>query len=220
MTAYRGIVQESCSWQLPIANQVTVPTGTEAKGTRYIVKAVATGVFTGKETYVATAKILNPTLLTDWYFDLPVAGWALWDATLNLLQIFGGATWAPLNAVPYTGATSTLNMGVFPVGASQFVSSIAIGNQPLQVTSTTRCDNLNADLLDGQHGAHYEIAGNCLPLAGGSVSGIIYMSTPDARTSALQRVYLYNATASTAGVPRQWSPYMSFRGAWGTCWFI
>ena len=88
MTAYRGIVQESCSWQLPIANQVTVPTGTEAKGTRYIVKAVATGVFTGKETYVATAKILNPTLLTDWYFDLPVAGWALWDDTLNKFQVF------------------------------------------------------------------------------------------------------------------------------------
>ena len=35
------------------------------------------------------------------------------------------------------------------VTASQLISNIATGTAPLAVTSTTKVDNLNADLLDG-----------------------------------------------------------------------
>lgn len=39
---------------------------------------------------------------------------------------------------------------------SQFKSTLAIGTKPLDLVSTTLCDNLNADLLDGQHGSYYQ----------------------------------------------------------------
>jgi len=39
-------------------------------------------------------------------------------------------------------------------------STVAIGTAPLEVTSTTVVTNLNADLLDGQHGAYYATAAN------------------------------------------------------------
>jgi hypothetical protein len=41
------------------------------------------------------------------------------------------------------------------VGATKFVSNVATGTSPLQVSSTTRVDNLNADMLDGVHGSNY-----------------------------------------------------------------
>lgn len=41
------------------------------------------------------------------------------------------------------------------VNANYFVSRVATGTQPYQCTSTTLNTNLNADLLDGQHGSRY-----------------------------------------------------------------
>jgi hypothetical protein len=59
------------------------------------------------------------------------------------------------NFVPYSGATNPLDLGVYPITADQLISTIAIGNPPLQVTSTTMVPNLNADSLDGNHGAAF-----------------------------------------------------------------
>lgn len=42
--------------------------------------------------------------------------------------------------------------------ARKFVSTLITGTKPLDVTSTTLCDNLNADLLDGQHASEFEPA--------------------------------------------------------------
>lgn len=42
----------------------------------------------------------------------------------------------------------------------QLVSTIATGTAPLAITSTTVVPNLNADLLDGQHGSFYQDAAN------------------------------------------------------------
>jgi hypothetical protein len=39
--------------------------------------------------------------------------------------------------------------------ANRFISTVANGTAPFVVTSTTAVTNLNADLLDGQHGSHY-----------------------------------------------------------------
>lgn len=38
---------------------------------------------------------------------------------------------------------------------NRFISTVATGTKPIEVTSTTLCNNLNADLLDGQQGDYY-----------------------------------------------------------------
>ena len=42
------------------------------------------------------------------------------------------------------------------VESSRFVSTVGTGKQPYQCNSTTLNTNLNADLLDGEHGAYYQ----------------------------------------------------------------
>jgi len=44
--------------------------------------------------------------------------------------------------------------------SGQLVSTLAVGTSPLSVTSTTVNVNFNADLLDGQHGAYFAVAGH------------------------------------------------------------
>lgn len=48
---------------------------------------------------------------------------------------------------------------------SQFISTLADGTKPIDVTSTTVCTNLNADLLDGKH---VGTSGNVVPLLDGA----------------------------------------------------
>ena len=67
--------------------------------------------------------------------------------------------------------------------AKQFHSDIADGTAPLTVVSTTKVDNLNADLLDGQSGSFYQNADNLnagtvamtrLPLAQSGANHVVY----------------------------------------------
>lgn len=63
-----------------------------------------------------------------------------------------------------------LNMELSPAGnltlaRGQFTSTLTTGTSPLNVTSTTLNTNLNADLLDGQHGSYY-INGSSLGVYG------------------------------------------------------
>ena len=51
--------------------------------------------------------------------------------------------------------TADWDAGSFKITAEQFESDIATGAAPLIVASTTVVTNLNADLLDGQHGSFY-----------------------------------------------------------------
>jgi hypothetical protein len=61
------------------------------------------------------------------------------------------------------GASATLNYASSgdkwvankSVETTQLISTVATGTAPLTVTSTTAVTNLNADLLDGQHGSYY-----------------------------------------------------------------
>lgn len=48
--------------------------------------------------------------------------------------------------------------------SGQFISPIAIGTSPFSVVSTTVNTNLNADLLDGQHGSYYATTQNTLKI--------------------------------------------------------
>lgn len=56
----------------------------------------------------------------------------------------------------------------------QFISTVATGTSPLSVSSTTAVTNLNADLLDGQHGSYYA------PVNSPTLTG-----TPSAPTAAV-----------------------------------
>ena len=61
--------------------------------------------------------------------------------------------------VPYASAQHDVDLGAHTLTATRFISTIAVGTAPLGVTSTTVVTNLNADLLDGQHGAYYAVSG-------------------------------------------------------------
>jgi hypothetical protein len=92
-----------------------------------------------------------------------------------------------------SGGTITGNTAVIGVvTGNTFVSTIAIGTAPLTVSSTTVVTNLNADYLDGQHGAYYTTAGN---LSGTIPSAVLGNSTLYIGTTA---VTLNRASASLA----------------------
>jgi hypothetical protein len=63
-----------------------------------------------------------------------------------------GATDKTINWVNSTGAWTSNQI----FSAPNFVSTVAIGTQPYATTSTTVNTNLNADLLDGNHGTYFD----------------------------------------------------------------
>jgi hypothetical protein len=89
----------------------------------------------------------------------------------------GVVRWDQLGAGPiaeYAAAgvvvASVRNNGSFRT-AQQFISTLATGTKPLDVTSTTVCTNLNADLLDGIEAAAFAL------LAGPTFTGNITISS-------------------------------------------
>lgn len=62
-----------------------------------------------------------------------------------------------VNILNQNASAQTANLWISGlVSAAQLQSTIAIGTSPLIVASTTVVTNLNADLLDGQHGSYYQ----------------------------------------------------------------
>jgi hypothetical protein len=41
------------------------------------------------------------------------------------------------------------------ISGSKLISTVATGTAPIQVSSTTLCTNLNADMVDGYHSEHF-----------------------------------------------------------------
>jgi hypothetical protein len=62
------------------------------------------------------------------------------------------------------------NAGSFST-TQQFVSSLATGTKPVDVTSTTVCTNLNADMVDGLHASSF------VQTTGGTISGDLTISS-------------------------------------------
>ncbi len=81
---------------------------------------------------------------------------AVTNLNADLLDGQHGSYYAPVATPTFTTSAT----------APIFVSTIATGTAPLTVTSTTAVTNLNADLLDGQHGSVYSPAGMVSQFAG------------------------------------------------------
>lgn len=88
-------------------------------------------------------------------------------------------------------ATGTTQIDDALTVTGQITSNVTNGTAPLVITSTTAVTNLNADLLDGQHGSYYTTAGNLSGTIPSSVLGnsTVYIGTTSIalnRTSASQ----------------------------------
>lgn len=53
------------------------------------------------------------------------------------------------------GMTGNWDAGSIVITAERFTSDVSTGTAPMQVSSTTRNTNFNADLLDNEHGSYY-----------------------------------------------------------------
>lgn len=104
---------------------------------------------------------------TDWSNVNPILadGEIGYDKTTKQLKIGdGSSSWSTLQYF----SPSTIGVGTIVdaavisgiVTAISYVSTAATGTSPLTVNSSTLNVNLNADLLDGQHGAYYRDASN------------------------------------------------------------
>lgn len=93
MATYRVPVLQDFAWQPPVNDRITAPTEVEAKGYRYLIIAAASGIFTGKENQIATAKQANPTTAEHWYFDTPSEGWTTRVLDEDANYIYDGAAW-------------------------------------------------------------------------------------------------------------------------------
>jgi hypothetical protein len=92
------------------------------------------------------------------------------------------------------------------VSANTFQSTVATGTAPLTVASTTAVTNLNADLLDGQHGSYYapinnaSFTGTFSAPTGTITSGMIADATiVNGDISASAGIALSKLATSTAG---------------------
>lgn len=72
------------------------------------------------------------------------------------LEAVGGQLDVKDNFLRNDADTSTTHA----ITAQKFTSTVATGTAPVSVTSTTVNPNLNADLLDGQHGSYYQSRSN------------------------------------------------------------
>jgi hypothetical protein len=145
-TTYRIPEFSSFEYQHNVSNQVTNPTGSEAKGVRYLIKATASGVFIGLETKLATASKTNPSLLSDWIIDTPLEGWMTWDDTANKYYSYSGAAWVAWD--PTAGHTQNTDTGTtsatFLIDSGGTGVKIKDSSGTLQVRNTA--DGAFADL--------------------------------------------------------------------------
>ncbi len=79
--------------------------------------------------------------------------------------------------------------------AQQIVSTLATGTAPLGVSSTTKCTNLNADLLDDLTTGNS--SGN-IPISNGTVNTNLNADMVDDKSLTAVRTGTFTATAGTA----------------------
>ena len=142
MATYRVPVLEDFAWQPPVNSRVQNPTGTEAKGTRYIILATTTGIFDGLGDSIATAKILNPVLLTDWYIDTPKEGHRTRVLDEDVDYLYNSGAWA---AVPDNATLSVAISGAISVNTVQTsnISTLSAGLSTATSVNTVQDSNIS-----------------------------------------------------------------------------
>ncbi len=116
----------------------------------------------------------------------------------SLITKAGGNIWGDLRVYNEGGITTPLITlaKTGSVTGVNYVSTVATGTQPYATTSTTLNTNLNADLLDGQHGTFYQNASNVNAgtLADARLSSNVSLDNIDNNFSVNQTIP--NATAN------------------------
>jgi len=170
MPSFRVSTRDFDAAQLAVIGFYNTPPA-HAVGRRVIVGSSPTDAFTGHANKIAWSDGTN------WWFDAPAAGWETWSDADAGHYYYTGTEWisrsAFVNGLSYwtkTGNDIYYNSGNVGVGvapgvkfdvagairsSNQLISTVASGTAPLVVTSPTLVSNLNADLLDGQHGSYY-----------------------------------------------------------------
>lgn len=84
---------EAGASHFPVVDKdLTAPPGACADGASYIIAATATGVWTGKETNIATA--LGTNAANGWRYHVPIEGFTAYAQDENQRYLFNGAAWA------------------------------------------------------------------------------------------------------------------------------
>ncbi len=98
------------------------------------------------------------------------------NSDVNSIVIGYNAIGAGANTVVLGNSSITATTLQGNVSGDNFISICADGTQPYAATSTTVNTNLNADLLDGQHGAYYATAADYLKLDGSNFPVVDYIN--------------------------------------------
>ncbi len=116
--------------------------------------------------------------------NLTLAGTTTVSNLLVKTGLYSGASLSPAT-LRLDSAGNLKNIGTLSM-SGQLTNSVATGTAPFVVSSTTMVTNLNADLLDGQHGSYYRNASNLnagtvpvarLPLATTTSPGVVRVGT-------------------------------------------
>ena len=135
MAQYRVPAFEKFEWQQAVADRVTNPTGSETKGTRYII-TTGSGDFSGYDNYIATAKQVNPSSPSHWFLDLPSEGFICWVSDEDTYYNFDGTNWAE-----FVGATGPTG----PAGESGSAYKTTFVNADLTSSKITITHSLNIE---------------------------------------------------------------------------
>lgn len=91
MAQFRVPVLEHFSWQEPIKDKdLSSDPASPAKGDRYIVASVGTGLWVGSTNTITWFDG------TDWKFDVASEGWRTWVQDEDLFYTFDGTSWAAI----------------------------------------------------------------------------------------------------------------------------
>ena len=144
----------------------------EAEANKYVLPAATTttlgGIIVGDRLSIdSTGK-----LVATYTYTLPTAS----SSVLGGVKIGSNITLANGGTISITKANVTSALGVDPtttyvkkagdtmtgaltnsstISGSKLISTVATGTAPIQVSSTTLCTNLNADMVDGYHSEHF-----------------------------------------------------------------
>jgi len=148
-------VADLTTWLAGTANQVSVGDDGDGTATISLEQDIATGsspTFTGLTLSGLTASRLVATGAGSALES--VADLASWVAgTSNRITVANDG-----DGTITLSAPQDIHTGASPTFVALTLSQ-AIGTAPMTITSTTVVTNLNADLLDGQHGSYYAVSG-------------------------------------------------------------